>query len=355
MYMENVNYMDLLVPCAGKSSRFHTTRPKYLLTMSDGKLMIQNTIDQFIPKFNRILFAVLKEHDEKFHSSLILKKIFPKCEILILDEVTKGQAETVFKMLEYFDVKNPFLVKDPDSYFELSSLFKSNKNYISICQANKVKDVKLYNKSFVEISDQNYILKTSEKEIISNSFSCGGYFFTNPNDFIKSYIKYNKLQMIGELFISNIIEMMIDDGFIFHPMECINYVDLGTYDDWIKYTKTKSSYFFDIDGVIYENGSEYWEPKWGKNKIFQESKNKINTLFNSGNQIILITSRPEEFREITIKQLKDDELKFHKLIMGIFNGTRYMINDYSNTNPYPAVKAINTKRNSCDFLEKIDP
>mgnify|MGYP001985165365 FL=1 len=71
---------------------------------------------------------------------------------------------------------------------------------------------------------------------------------------------------------------------------------------------------FDIDGVIYDNGSNYWEPKWGANEIFPDAKKKINELYDNGNYIILVTSRPESFREITIKQLKNDELNYHQLI-----------------------------------------
>tara|TARA_B100000678_G_scaffold289195_1_gene299219 strand:- start:80 stop:1045 length:966 start_codon:yes stop_codon:yes gene_type:complete len=321
--------------------------------MPDGKLMIQYTTESLLPEFDRVLFAILREHDEKFYSSTILKKLFPKCEILILEEVTKGQAETVTKMLEYFDVKSSFLVKDADAYFEISSSYESNKNYISLCNAKKLPNAKLYNKSFADISDQNYILRTS-LDIISNYFSCGGYFFSEPVAFVENYKQYEKMQIDGEFFISNIIDVMIDEGHIFHPMECTNYEDLGTYEVWKEYRKTKSSYFFDLDGVVYENGSEFWKPKWGENKIFNEAKEKINDLYNSGNQIILVTSRSEEFRDITVKQLKQDGLQYHKLIMGIFHGTRYLVNDYSKSNPFPTAKAINTKRDSCDFVEQID-
>ena len=76
--------MELLIPCAGKSSRFPTDRPKYLLTMPDGKLMIQATTESIMSKFDRVFFAVLKEHDEKFHSSAILKKIFPNIQFITL-------------------------------------------------------------------------------------------------------------------------------------------------------------------------------------------------------------------------------------------------------------------------------
>ena len=67
--------MDLLIPCAGKSSRFITDKPKYLLTMPDGRLMIDVIASNFQEKFERILFAVLKEHDEKFNSKKILEKL----------------------------------------------------------------------------------------------------------------------------------------------------------------------------------------------------------------------------------------------------------------------------------------
>jgi hypothetical protein len=345
--------MDLLIPCAGKSSRFSTTRPKYLLTMPNGKLMIQSTAESFIPHFERVFFAVLKEHDEKFDSAKILKELFPTSEILIIDEMTRGQAETIVKMLKFFNISGSFLVKDSDSHFEFSSPYESEKNYVSVCNAKRSPETLLYNKSFVEISNQEYILRTS-LDIISNYFSCGGYFFSNALEYIKNFHKYEEMQIAGEFFISNVIDIMIDDNHVFHPKECTNLKDWGTFEDWINYKKSKSCYFFDIDGVIYENGSEFWEPKWGENKVLLSAKNKINELFNSGNQIILTTSRPEKFRNITIQQLKKDQVQYHQLVMGVFHGTRYLINDYSNSNPYPVAKSINTKRNSCDFIKMID-
>ncbi len=345
--------MDLLVPCAGKSSRFITDKPKYLLTMPDGRLMIEVVVKPFEEKFDQLFFAILKEHNERFGSEKILKKIFPNCKILILEELSLGQADTINKMIKHFQIEKSFLVKDSDGYFETDDNYDKNRNYISVCDAREVPHVKLHNKSFVEISEQNYILRTAEKEVMSKTFSCGGYFFSNALEFVENFEKYQKLQIGGEYFISNIIDVMIDSGIIFQPIKGIKYQDWGTYEDWVNYTKSKSTYLFDIDGVIYDNGSNYWEPKWGANEIFPDAKKKINELYDNGNYIILVTSRPESFREITIKQLKNDELNYHQLIMGLFHGARILINDYSDTNPYPTAKAINTKRNSLDFLEKL--
>ena len=135
--------------------------------MPDGKLMIQTTTESVMSQFDNIFFSVLKEHDEKYDAAKILKKIFPDSKVLVIEEVTRGQAETVVKMLEYFNIKNSFLVKDSDSYFNTKINYEKGKNYISICDAKKIPTVKLYNKSFVEISKQNFILRTS-LQIISN-------------------------------------------------------------------------------------------------------------------------------------------------------------------------------------------
>ena len=90
--------------------------------MPDGKLMIQATTESVMSQFEKIYFAVLREHDEKYHSSEILKKVFPESEIVIIEEVTRGQAETVVKMLKHFDITGSFLVKDSDSYFKTKKI-----------------------------------------------------------------------------------------------------------------------------------------------------------------------------------------------------------------------------------------
>ena len=116
--------------------------------MPDGRLMVEVIVKQFEEKFNRLFFAVLKEHNEKFNSENILKKLFPNSEVLIIDELTRGQADTIVKMIEKFQIEKSFLVKDSDSYFETVMEYEPNRNYVSVCDARKVPHVKLYNKSF---------------------------------------------------------------------------------------------------------------------------------------------------------------------------------------------------------------
>ena len=345
--------MDLLVPCAGKSSRFPTDIPKFLLSMPDGRLMFELAVAPFIQGADSILFAVLREHDDRFQASSIIRQLIPDCEILILDEVTRGQAETVLRMVEHSRLNGAFLVKDSDSHFEPLENYDPIFNYISLCSAREAPDVKLYNKSFAVINEQGYIVGTVEKEITSELFSCGGYFFADPQSYIEGFNRYEHLQVGGEFYLSQIIDLMIESGHVFRPMRCREYQDWGTHKDWVAYRKRVATYLIDIDGVIYENGSRFWPPQWGSNNVYDSARDKINQLFETGNYIVLITSRPEEFRAVTEGQLRQDHVGYHQLVMGVHHGTRVVVNDFAPSNPYPAAVAVNTRRDSDDFANTM--
>ena len=46
----------LIIPCAGKSSRFPNMKPKYMLTHPDGKLMIEKAMENInLEVFNRVI------------------------------------------------------------------------------------------------------------------------------------------------------------------------------------------------------------------------------------------------------------------------------------------------------------
>ena len=95
----------LIVPCAGKSLRFPKMRPKWLLTHPDGNLMIQKAVKGLnLEVYDRIIITIVKEHVIKYEADLILQQAFninenSKFEILILDEFTSCQAETVYRTL----------------------------------------------------------------------------------------------------------------------------------------------------------------------------------------------------------------------------------------------------------------
>ena len=108
--------------------------------------------------------------------------------------------------------------------------------------------------------------------------------------------------------------------------------------------------FVDIDGVVVTNSGEYSKISWGHTRGIKKNVDYLNSLYdNRETQIILVTARPEWYREITEEQLKREGVKYHMLIMGLLHAKRVIINDYSLTNPYRSCGAINVKRNG--FIE----
>ena len=71
----------------------------------------------------------------------------------------------------------------------------------------------------------------------------------------------------------------------------------------------------------------------------------MKKLVEEGAQLIITTSRPEEFRDTTESQLAAFDIKYQKLVMGLNHSSRILINDYAESNPYPSAKAINIARN----------
>ena len=61
--------------------------------------------------------------------------------------------------------------------------------------------------------------------------------------------------------------------------------------------------------------------------------------------IIITTGRPEESRELTIRQLDEADIPFHKLVMGIGQGVRIVINDAKPDSDAPTAIGVTVPRN----------
>lgn len=341
----------IIVPCAGKSSRFPGLRPKYLLVNPNGNLMAMDAISKINLRGCDLIFTVLKEHEEKYQLNKVLKKLFKKqaVKLCILKRPTQSQSETVYNTLKKMRVTTPFLIKDSDSIFRLEEVAEKF-NYVTVEKLDNLKSVNPSNKSYVLYDSSGIIINIEEKKIISNTFSVGGYYFTDPDDFMDAFGELSKSKSIGEkneLYISAIINYLIfNKKMKFKIKNVSDYLDSGTINEWLAYKNEIKTYFIDIDGIIVKNSGEYFKPYWGTTDGIEENINLIKDLYDRGNQIILVTSRREKYRKITIEQIKRLNLKYHRLIMGLFHSQRVLVNDFSNSNPYPSATAVNIPRDA---------
>jgi hypothetical protein len=348
---------NLVIPIGGNSSRFPTTKPKYLLTHPLGNLMITESIRGIKPHtFDKVIIIGIEFYENQFKFKDAIIKEFEenlgikKENILFpLIKSTNNQPETVYNGIKDLNLEGSILIKDCDNYFELNEI--GEHNLICVGDLHKLGQINASNKSYVNIGNKNTIVNIVEKEVIGNLFSCGGYGFESAKVFCDYY---EKLASNENLYLSHVIYKMILDGYTFIAEETLNYIDWGTMEDWTNYIRQFKTIFVDLDGVLVENSSKHFNPKWGDTKEIPYNVRIINNLFTSKKaNIVITTSRSDKCRIETINQLDKLGIKYHTLLMGLPHSQRILINDYYLTNPYPTAIAINLRRNSTELGDKI--
>jgi len=105
----------------------------------------------------------------------------------------------------------------------------------------------------------------------------------------------------------------------------------------------KKTFFCDIDGTLLKY-REFVTYKTNPAIPIESTVEYITQQFNDGHMIILTTARPEDLRRHTELELEMNHIPFHRLIMGIERGPRYLINDMSPNEPGERAIGINLER-----------
>ena len=340
--------MDIIVPAAGLSSRFPNMRPKYTLTDYEGKLMLESAIKPFLNK-NDIYVGILKEHDDKHNIIKLLEHEFGEAiNIIVLEEQTKGPADTVYQIIKKANIDSSIeiLIKDCDSFFEHTYMAG---NYICVSKFSDNKIIRTPSaKSYIMTNENGVVQNIAEKQVISDKFCVGGYKFESAGLYCDAFESLSKSNT--EVFVSNIIQYCLFKGNVFLENIVSDYVDVGTSEEWFAYND-KSVIFCDIDGTLIkaQAKNDYNSPAESLDQNIDFIKKRIE----SGDQIIFVTSRPEKSRTATENMLNKLEFKNFQLLMGLKNCKRILINDYNAANPYPRAIAINIQRNSDNIKDYI--
>jgi len=341
--------MEIIMPCAGLSTRFPNMRPKYLLSDYNNRLMIENAAKNFIGKYN-VTIAILKQHNEMFNAENKLREAFgDKVNIVVLDKPTSGPADTVYQAImnsEYFFTSvSPMLIKDCDGFYD-SDLVDGNAIYVS--KLSKNPDIRnAPAKSYTITNEQGIITSVVEKQIVSNSFCVGGYQFASIGEYVDTFEKL-KDNATSEIFVSNIIDYMISNGAVFNEKEVENFIDVGTADDWFKFNN-KPTYFCDIDGTIVKTKDFHDDP-------YEPIQKNVDALLKEqarGCKLVFVTARKKKYEEYTNHILTEMGFVNYVLVMETNHSRRVLINDYANSNPFPSAVALNLKRDSDNLGDMI--
>jgi len=342
--------MAVIIPCAGRSSRYPGTRPKYLLTMHNGDLMFEQAARPYV-QTEDVHFIILKEHDEQYNVQSIIKKVYkdlPNVFVHVLDKETSGPAETVYMVTQNLPDTNIF-IKDCDSFFNAELRIDNH-----VCVADlrdNLNITKVAAKSFAVVNDQDMITNIIEKSVSSNYICVGGYGFRSSTEYNTAFDKLKDQK--NEVFVSHVIKEIINnEPFEIHRVD--NYIDVGTYEEFVEYNQQKTTIFCDLDGTVFYNQSKWFDNNYANQPV--EIPNAVKYLLKKqkeGCTIVFITSRPKQNEEITVSALDNLGFTNFRILFDLPHSPRMVINDHSITNPYPTALALNVPRDSNDFWNSI--
>ena len=342
--------MNVLMPCAGLYSRFPSGIPKYLRVLNDLRPMLSWALDSIRshPEGIKPYFAIRKENEDIWGATAIIKELETNAEVMVLDHITNGPACTVYEMIKHFSIDGRFIVKDCDCSFNTNGVWPEKSAVFLGWRETAIGD--RGTKSWAAVKD-GFVTSLCEKQSPLDWYCHGGYQFASAKEFVTTFAKSQN--HFGEIFCSNIINKLIENGAKFQAIECKDLHDWGTWEKYISWRQNRKVYFIDIDGTITTAGSPFGRDSWKEVKVIVGVKEKLETLKKAGCAIYLTTSRPDSESNVTEEVLKSGGIIWDRIIYNIQNGPRVIINDYADSNPYPSVEAINTERNSGSWVKMI--
>lgn len=212
--------MTIVIPMAGLSSRFTKagyTLPKYMLYVKN-KSLFRLAVESFEKYFETARFVFIAR--DVFDTERFIKE---ECELLgikdfsvvMLDQPTRGQAETVIKGVEGAGIKDDesILIFNIDTFrpgFIFPENIKDWDGYLEVFEGSGA------NWSYAKTESENStrVVETAEKREISTHCSTGIYYFKKAKEFVDAYNEnlVKPIKGVPELYVAPLYNFLIRDG-----------------------------------------------------------------------------------------------------------------------------------------------
>ena len=210
---------NILIPMAGRGSRFEEqgyTDKKPFIDVN-GKPMIHRVIKNLGMEFTtdyKFIMICLQEDYDKYDFSEFDKVIgHNSYDVIILDDVTEGAAQTVLTAKHLINDDTPLMTMNSDQLvdWEVDKMFEIAEHYDALIPC-------FYGEgnawSYARTLDNGYVQEVAEKKQISNNATAGYYYWKKGSDFVKyaeQMIKDNS-RTNGEFYVAPVYNWAVRDG-----------------------------------------------------------------------------------------------------------------------------------------------
>lgn len=234
--------LHIIIPMAGEGSRFldkGIKTPKPLIKL-EGKYLFERALSSLNEiNANKVFtFIIRQNHIDEFNIDIIIKEIYPNANISIVQKTTRGAVETCLLAKEFLKLNEGVIIIDCDlqfyseeyNNFIYSDLNNENNNIGgSLVSFQSTKPIY----SYAATNEDGFVVKTAEKEVISNNALIGSYYFSNSKFFITTAIKLlnESNQNHPEFYVSLLYNYLLKDGYDVKLTKATMYYSYGTPDE----------------------------------------------------------------------------------------------------------------------------
>ncbi len=222
---------SLIVPVAADNASQPDAMP-YVFSLDQSGIMlcIRSIQGLNLDTFDNIYFTILRKHAQLFCLDEMFKLQFKRLglnnvHLVILENPTKSQVETVQQTLIQENINGSIFVKDADGFF---SGEVRRENGVAVFALENLEIVDPRHKSYVSLDDMYYVTNIIEKRIISHYFNVGGICLENTDLFQHYYKHLLEMSDDGKMCMSHIVYAMLLNKLKFRPIMAKDYIDYGT-------------------------------------------------------------------------------------------------------------------------------
>lgn len=213
--MKNIN---AVITMGGLGSRFRQKGyelPKYMIE-AKGKTLFEWSIislEGFKKEIKRYIFIVLRDLNqdvEDFIKQKCEKLGIKSYKIILLDELTDGQATTAMLAKKYWQDDERLLIYNIDTYVEANCMNSENLYGDGFIPCFKAQGEHW---SFVKLNEKGKVVKVKEKERISDNCTLGAYYFKSCKlyeDLYKEFYGTSKTKQ--EKYIAPLYDYLLKKG-----------------------------------------------------------------------------------------------------------------------------------------------
>lgn len=225
--------IHLIMPMGGGGTRFlgeDFNLPKPLIDLQRKPFFYWSvrSLLKFID-VQDIIFVVLQEHIDRFSIDKEIYKYFPQAKIKIIPHILNGALLTCLEGIKEIKDNNPILFNDCDHAFFCKKFYNFCKKADFTTPDAALLTFKSSEPcySYAQIDDEGRVIKTIEKQVISEDAICGAYYFKNKDIFEEGSQKYLNNCSYKEFFISGVYNILASD-FIVKYFRTDKHISFGT-------------------------------------------------------------------------------------------------------------------------------